>query len=360
MKKNTCMAILQPEVPHYREEFYGLLKEHVQQIDLFVYNSIKEVNKRGFCQNERLVKHIPNFKIKGIVFYNPFVLLNKKYDTLVLMLHFAHFTTWLLLITKFIHRKRIIVWGQGISIKRYIREEKKPHLLLKWMMTMADAAWLYMPKEVALWKQIFPKKPIIALGNTIAGVKDIVNYQSLLSKAELKAKYGIREQRLFIYCARFNTHLRRTDLLEQTIQGVDNQKIGFIIIGDGPMKPDFTKYVNVYEFGAVYDINVKHDLFWMADAYYQPAWMGLSIVEAMAYGKPICTFIRTEETKQGVEYDYISPNETGLLFSSVEEAITRLSEISEDRIIRMGQRARERIRTTATSENMVGNAISVL
>ena len=354
------MAILQPEVPHYREEFNKLLKEKVELCDLYVYNSIKEVSKRGFIQNEKLVKYIPNFKLKGIVFYNPLTLLNKKYDTLVLMLHFAHFTTWILLLTKFIHKKRIILWGQGISIKRYIKEEKKPHPLLKWMMMMADAAWIYMPKETNLWKTIFPQKPIVALGNTIAGVKDIINYQSSQSEEELKIKYGIKEQRLLIYCARFSTHLRRTDLLEQTIQSVDNQKIGFIIIGDGPMKPDFTKYTNVHDFGAVYDVNIKHDLFEMADIYYQPAWMGLSIVEAMAYGKPVCTFTRTKETKQGVEYDYIHPYETGLLFSSVKEAAQILSEISDKNIIEMGKQAKELIRQTATSENMANNAISIL
>ena len=66
------MAILQPEVPHYREEFNKLLKEKVKLCDLYVYNSIKEVSKRGFIQNEKLVKYIPNFKLKGIIEDNPF------------------------------------------------------------------------------------------------------------------------------------------------------------------------------------------------------------------------------------------------------------------------------------------------
>lgn len=360
MNERIRIAILQPEVPHYREEFYRLLSSEVDKVDLYVYNSIEEVNKRGFSQNANLVRYIKNFKMKGIVFYNPFTLLNRDYDTLVLMLHFAHFTTWLLLLTKFLHRKRVILWGQGISIKRYIKEEKKPHFLLKWMMAVADGAWLYMPKEASLWKKIYPNKPIVALGNTITNVEQIIDYTLNVDKEVLKIKYGIKESRLFIYCARFNTNLRRTDLLEKTIIGLGKKKVGFIIIGDGAMKPDFSKYENVYDFGAVYDANVKRELFLMADAYYQPAWMGLSIVEAMAYGKPVFTFIRTENTKQGVEYDYIHDRVTGVLFSTIEEAIEILATISNDEIMIMGNNARALIKKTATSDNMVNCALSIL
>lgn len=71
------------------------------------------------------------------------------------MLHFAHLTTWLLLLTKFIHRKKIILWGQGISVKRYLAEERKPDWKLKAQMALADGVWLYMEKELKQWKGIF-------------------------------------------------------------------------------------------------------------------------------------------------------------------------------------------------------------
>ncbi len=59
-------------------------------------------------------KHIPSKLIKGkLLFYNPFSLLGKENKVLVLMLHFAHLGTWILLLTKWLHHKKIILWGAG-------------------------------------------------------------------------------------------------------------------------------------------------------------------------------------------------------------------------------------------------------
>lgn len=354
------IAILQPEIPHYRKEFFNLLQQKVDVMDLYVYNTFEHTKKNGFNQDIKSLHFIPNFQIKGVLFYSPFQLLTKKYDILILPLHQAHFTSWLLLSTQWLHRKKIVVWGQGISIKRYIKEEKKPNILLKWMIRMAKGIWIYMPKELALWKNIFPRKKMTALYNTVGGAMEMINYKPILSKEELKQKYNINEKIIFIYCARFNTSLRRNDLLENTIQQLDSQKFGFIIIGDGAVKPNFNVYNNVHDFGSFYDDTLKRELFSIADAYFQPAWMGLSIVESMAYGKPVFTFKRTEETKQGVEYNYIINNETGLLFDNITDCINRLTNINLDDIQRMGTNAKELIKNYATPDNMTKNAISLL
>lgn len=46
------------------------------------------------------------------------------------------------------HRKQIILWGHGISVKRYLAEEKKCNWLLRFMISMSDGVWLYTDKEV--------------------------------------------------------------------------------------------------------------------------------------------------------------------------------------------------------------------
>lgn len=353
------IAILQPEVPHYREDFFKCIGRKTECMDLYIYNKEKDILAQGFFQSSVSVDYISNIRIKGFLFYNPFVFLSKRYDTLVLMLHFAHVTTWLLLVTKFIHRKRIVLWGQGISVKRYLLEEKRPDWKLKWMMAFADGFWIYMGKEAEQWRKIFPNKPIAALNNTLSGVKEMTDYIPHASKDDLKNKYVIKQNTILIFCARFENNYRRPDLLLETIQRLDAEKYGFIIIGAGKNKPDFSVYENVYDFGAVYDTSIKQELFYIADLYFQPGWVGLSIVEAMAYGKPICTFVRSEETKQCVEYSYIRDGENGLIFSDMDDCINRISILKAEDIYRLGQNA-QYLAKSLTPEKMAENALTVI
>ena len=146
----------------------------------------------------------------------------------------------------------------------------------------------------------------------------------------------------------------------ETIKQLNTEKYGFIIIGAGKNKPDFSLYNNVYDFGAIYDTNIKRELFYIADLYFQPGWVGLSIVEAMAYGKPICTFIRSEETKQCVEYSYIENNTNGLIFTNIDDCITRISQLTNDEIKQLGANAIKKVAQLLTPQNMVANALSIL
>lgn len=356
MKKR--IAILQPEVPHYREEFFYILDQSFRS-DIYVYSHLDISRKSGIKPSNNPIKYISNKNIKGLLFYSPFPFLSKKYTTIILMLHFAHITTWLLLLTKFLHRKKIILWGQGISVKRYLKEEKHPDWKLKLQIAFADGLWIYMKKEKEMWKKIFPQKKIVALNNTLSGIEEICSHRCVKTKEELKRQYQIKEEIILIYCARFESNYRRVDLLLATIKNLDRNKYGFVIIGAGKNKPDFTNYKNVHDFGAVYVTDIKQDLFSLADIYFQPGWVGLSIVEAMAYGKPIFTFKRTEATKQCVEYDYIKHSYNGMIFDSLDSCIETIKNISNQELIRLGHNARQTA-TQLTPINMVNNAISIL
>lgn len=351
---------LQPIIPHYREEFFSLLGRRTRQY-IFIYENIKDAKKSSFNIVDNVkYKQMPAKMFRGgVLLYNPFKLLKKDYDALVLMLNFTHVTTWLLLLTKFLHRKKIILWGQGISVRRYIKEEKKPDWKLRWMISLADGIWLYMDKEKEQWQKIFPNKPIVALHNTLSGVDEMVKYQPTVSVEVLKEKYGIKQDVIFIFCARFTAD-RRVDLLLETIKRLDAKKYGFVVIGAGASKPNFTPYNNVYDFGAVYDTAVKRELFALSDIYFQPGWVGLSIVEAMAYGKPIFTFERSKDTLQCVEYSYIRHGENGMIFHDIDNCIKSVEEISADEIKRLGNNARKNVAEHLTIEQMVDNAMSVI
>ena len=351
--KTNRVAILQPLIPHYRASFFQQLSQK-RDVKIFRYaNDDKSFNLAGVETTP-----VSNLEKGPFLLYNPLTILKGNFTHLVLMLHFGHITTWLLLLTKFVHRKKIILWGQGISVKRYLKEEKKPDWKLKAMLALADGAWLYTEKEAAQWKDIFPHKKIVALNNT-----QNVQTQSKLNDEQikkLKEKYNIKQERVLIFAARFENPYRRTDLLIEVIKKLDPDKFGFIIIGDGSLKPDFSMYENVYDFGKLYDEEIKRDLFGLSDIYFQPGWVGLSIVEAMAYSLPIFTFKRDETTLQCVEYSYVSDGINGFLLSNLSDCLGKIVNTSQDKLDEMGKKAQEFYKTKLTVEKMVENAISIL
>lgn len=353
------IAIIQPVVPVYREDFYRELQKYAN-VDVYVFKDPKLVIKEQTKISSFQVKHISNKQLKGFVFYNPLPLLSKKYDVLVLMQTISHITTWLLLLTQFIHRKKIVLWGQGITMSKYEEEQLKPNFLRKIQIKMAKGLWLYMEKEYHLWHKWLPKLPMNALNNTVSKADYIANIDIYSSKKKLKEKYGIIQEKVIIFCARFETSPRRPELLIEAIQKLNPKEFAFIIIGDGRDKPDFSKYKNVFEFGSVYNQDKKTELFTMADIYFQPGWVGLSIVEAMAYAKPICTFIRSKETMQCVEYSYIEDGMNGLIFKNMEECISKFNQIGLDAFHKMGENARKLVKNKLTPQNMASNAWSVL
>jgi glycosyltransferase involved in cell wall biosynthesis len=352
------IAILQPYIPHYREEFFNTFRQQLPT-DLYCYEQQEEISKNAFQEGKTGTIQLKSRMIGPFVLYNPFPLLKSKYSVLVLMLHFGHLTTWLLLLMKPFLKQKIILWGHGISVKRYTKEEEQPHRLLRWMIALSDGVWFYTKKELAVWKRVLPAMKGYALNNTISGVQTILDLQ-LQDKAMLRRKYGIEQTRVIIYCARFNEVGRRTDLLVALIEKLDPQHFAFVIIGDGRLKPDFSRFPNVHDFGALYDREKKDELFGMADVYFQPGWVGLSIVEAMSYGKPIFTFKRTGTLLQCVEYSYIQHEYNGMLFDDMESCIQELSRITDEQIAAMGQHARAYVKAELTMHTMTGNALSAV
>lgn len=352
------VAILQPHIPHYREDFFKGLQEEIP-CDLFCYENSAEIDRAKFHAASIQVNRISSVGAKGFLFYNPFSLLKPQYQTLVLMLHFGHITTWLLLLTRVFHRKKIILWGHGISVKRYLKESRKPPLLLRWMIKLSNAVWLYTGKEKEVWAQLFPGKPIVSLNNTISGLESIME-ESSLTKTDARMKYDIRQRRIMIFCARFNTPDRRIDLLEEAVRNLDEHEYGFIIIGDGPLKPDFTRYSHVYDFGGLYDPAVKAELFKASDIYFQPGWVGLSVVEGMGYGKPVFTLERKEDLFQCVEFAYITNGYNGRVFDQLSSLLLEIRTISDERIAEMGANSKNFVRQSLTMHHMIKAAASTL
>lgn len=352
------IGMLYPRISHYREEFFEeIMKNH--NVDFFLYESNKESEKENFKSSYIKSNYLKTFSfLRKIRIINIFPILKNKYDVLILIGEMRSLSVWLLLfIYKFTNTKTIL-WGHGISIHTYLDEERKLHPLRVLFHKLADHNWLYTDNEVSIWKSYIDERKLTYLNNTI-NIEEILSSDKTFDKVLLKNKYKINTKINFIFAARFTNQYRRIDLMLELIRRVDKNKYGFIIIGDGSLKPDFSSFSNVYDFGAVYERNIKNELFEIADIYFQPAWMGLSTNEALAYGKMVLTFERSSEIRQCVEYSYLNKNNSYIV-KDMQDLISFVLNIDSIDLDSYSKSAKEYAENNLTMKTMVYNALSSL
>lgn len=358
--KEKKVLFLQPLIPHYREEF-------IERLSRFYYLKVytlksPSIEKANFKPSSLAHLDIRSFQIGKLLFYSlsPFVRLRDSIT--IIMFSPTHISSWFILIINKVLGKKTILWGHGISIKNYEKEKLRPNPVRKLMLWLSNGALLYTSEEKTMWDKELPKVKTFAFQNTLSGLNKIFDYETKRSIDTIKTQYGIVGDRIFIYCARFNEKGRRVDLLVDVIDKVVELGLpwSFIIIGEGKLKPDFSKYSNVYDFGAVYDSTIKSELFSISDIYFQPAWTGLSIVEAMAYGKPVLTFRRSSSVPQCVEYAYLQESYNAILLDSVDDFITRNRKLSLLEVQSMGRNARKYVEENLSMDNMVNTVAKAI
>ena len=97
-----------------------------------------------------------------------------------------------------------------------------------------------------------------------------------------------------------------------------------------------------------------------ADLYLQPGWVGLSIVEAFAYGLPVLTFKRSLDTLQCVEYDYIEDRHNGLIYRDLKSCLSKISDLSKKDIEFLSKNAMTYAKNKLTMDQMIQNALVTL
>jgi len=350
---SSKIAFLYPRISHYREEFFEYFQKNYD-CDIFVYENDEENQKNNFE-----IAKIPTKKLKSFLLFsklrvfNFFPLLSRKYKVLILIGEMKVLPIWIILFLAKLMNKKVILWGHGISIHTYLQEEKKINPIRLFFNRLADYLWLYTENEKTIWKRYFPEDKITVLNNTI-NIEEILEQEDLDKKA-LQEKYNIHTKINFIYCARFSMQERRVDLLIEIIKRLDPEIYGFIIIGDGPLKPDFKPYKNVKDFGSVYDSNKKNELFQLADLYIQPGWIGLSCNEALAYGKPVLTFKRTPEIRQCVEYAYLN-EKNSYIADSIDDMIDFISSLTPEKIKQYQENSKRFANDNLRMETMIRRA----
>jgi glycosyltransferase involved in cell wall biosynthesis len=349
------VAIVQPCIPHYRDAFFSALNCR-RACD--IYTLLSEDN---MIRSRMSAAQFPGRKIGycwfwRFAFYNFLPLFRRRYRIIVLMSTPWQVTNWLVLLLAPLLGKKTVLWGHGIEVGKYMRQQNHMPFAWKMLYRLTDGAWFYTENERKLWACLLPELPAVGLGNTIESFEDDKQRPDIGERCELGKKYRIKTPFNFIFCARFNSPKRRIDILEKLIEALPADRFGFILIGSGDCKPDFSGKSNVYDFGPIYDDAIKTELFTLADVYFQPAWLGLSVVEAMVQGKPILTFDRSDDFLQGVEFGYIAAAGCGIAVSCFEELLQVIRDTTPEQWDAMGICGRKFAAEELTIDKMADRA----
>lgn len=330
------IAFLQPIIPHYRQVFFEGLKKKISY-DLFSFGE-------NFSHRDSLVESSNNYKIVSLFkffkfkWYNPIFFL-RNYDIIIIPGEISYLSNWFLLLFSYAYKKKVIIFGHGVNYSR----EKPVSTFLYLMYYLSSSAIFYTEKEMRFWRRVFRKKQFSFVQNTI--YKDTIKINSFYNSnsiKKIKEKYNISHKKIFISCYRFTNSFRKDKELHRLISNINNSQndVGFIIIGSGKLKPDFSQLNNVYDFGELYDEKIKMELFYISDFYLQLGWTGLSIVEAFSYKKPVVTLRRSSSVKQSVEYYYLRNQINSIILNSINNFNSILS-ISNNDILKLSQNAQK-------------------
>lgn len=345
------ITIVQPFIPHYRESFYKKLQKLIN-FDLLC---VEEPNQKEAFKVSNIIKtnKLNILSYKGFILFNLFHKKLLKNKVIVLTFNPRWLSVHALLFVKFILRKKIILWTHGTSIHHGFNPKSLRDKIKIRLFNLADGICFYTNNELELLSEHLKKPKLFYVNNTLDVENINKNFRKLKkTKKQIKQKYNINSSRVVIFCARF-TKERRVDILIDLINCMSNDDISFVIIGDGVHKPNFNNFEKVYDFGKVYDEDIKSELFKIADFSFQPAWSGLSVVESFAHEVPFITMKKSYNIKQCVEYGYIENGKNGFTLANLNEVKDLLCNISEEEILLMKDYCRHTTNKTLSMDQMV-------
>jgi len=347
MKKKVL--IVQPLIPHYRESFFDGLAEQYELLVLYSRDdkSFKICNKKY----ARKVKSLLSHKIEYFHILND--LIKFKPDVVITYGEVKQLTNTLLFLLKKILKFKLLIWSTGFKSKQLSIIDK----IRLFQMKRSDGVIFY-TKKCKSDAQMLKIHKSTYLNNTLEIDKiHKLQINCKKDKKELKKEYCINTSINGIFISRFTPEKAPNLLLEIMIKIHNkNPNIGFVIIGDGDYKPDFTAYDFIYDFGRVYGDVKKAELFKLADFAIMPRWVGLSVVEVFANQLPMFTLTSNlKNIEHSVEINYVKNNYNGYIANSENELINTIANMPLTEFERMGINASNYVQNNLAMDKMVNN-----
>ena len=311
------IAIFQSVIPHYREYLFKSLAT-TNDLQIFLYGKhevgLKTLNLTNTSKLKSL--NLGPFTI----FISPLLY---KYDIVILQGNIWHLTNWLIILWYKLFNTKILLYGHGISCTRYLKEINKPKLVRRLFHKLSDGLIFY-TNDVAVsynWKV-----PYFVMNNTLS-IKENTKEELNIDKNKIK----------FLVVTRFNFEKKRSDLLNDFILKLPENKFEFHIVGDGDYLYRIDRK-NITYYGALYEESKINSLFSVCDCFVHLAWTGLSIVQALANGKGVITLSRSNEICHSVEFEYLK-SDFSIIEDNIDLLIDKINVTTKKSFRKMGDNA---------------------
>ena len=329
-------------MPHYRLGIVNALLRHKDMISYFLFSiedprDIKKINIDSFKK-----RHLNRFIFaknlwfkKKVLFWQKNVLKNvllSDYDSVVFLGEMYIVSTWIGVIIARLRDKKVVFWGHGLYgnesfIKKIIRKSflKLPHLNL---------VYDNHAKNIMIVEGFKPSK-IDIIYNSIETIK----FDN--SKYDNKLKYDFFSNNKLpslVFVGRL-TKVKKLDFLIEAILILNKEKPSFnlLIVGAGKeedglkilAKKGIDKgFIKFY--GECYDQKILSCLVSKSDLCVSPGNVGLTAIQSLAYGTPVCT--HNNFNNQMPEANSIKEGYNGTFFeeNNLESMIEAISEWKYD------------------------------
>jgi glycosyltransferase involved in cell wall biosynthesis len=161
------------------------------------------------------------------------------------------------------------------------------------------------------------KRKVFVAYNTLCF--DDIDKETIQDKNEVKRKYSIQEDKVILYISRVLPY-KRLDILLENFS--DEKDVALVIVGSGINDQQLiliNKTPNYYYLGPRYGRDVD-EIFNMGDVYSTPGHIGLGIIQAFFWGKPVVVL----NARHAPEIYYMKDGENGYIIDDEKELKERI------------------------------------
>jgi len=362
--KKYKLAILASHPIQYQTPLFKKITEN-SQIDLMVYfNWDFGVGEESFADEfgKKIKWDIPilegykykflkNFFLKpSDIFFGQInlgiikELVINNYDAVVVF-GWNSFTNWLVFLTKFIHRTRIILQSESPLNQELLKSKWKikiKKIILGWLFKHISA-FLYIGEENKKFYQFYdiPEEKLFFAPYAVDNERFTAANKELRSKNyELRKKLGIGKNDIVIlFVGKLIEKKRPMDILRAYGSIIHNSKfiIHLLFVGDGVLRSNLEKYVKENNLKNIHFTGFKNQTelpqyYALADIFVLPSGIGetwgLVVNEAMCFSLLVIV-----SDVVGCGQDLVRQNENGFVFllGDINKLAERLKELAENK-----------------------------
>lgn len=309
----------------YTVDFLNELSNKNDVTVLFDYGNDDKRNNSWYVKNNYKFKHV---NLKNLAFFQLHNILKENFDIYVIGTYACINGAILNLLLKKQNKKFFINADGGFI------DENDSFLSRNLKTFFISKASYYISSGKETDKYLIHyganKRNIYHIPFTSLRSKDILDKPlDLIEKQAIRENHGYKYSKIFVSVGSL-IHRKGFDILIEAIKKINNNSVGFIIVGEGPEEDNLKKLCKSYnlhnvEFVGYCDKEATFEYMKMADSFVftsrEDIW-GLVINEAMANGLPVISSSKVNAAKELIEKGYIyEVNDINSLCSLIKEVV---------------------------------------